>query len=127
MPSGQPPAAAAAAAVAPAPPTPWRSPLGCTPAGGGATAQAAAAAFHAWCDAEAVLWPKCAVAEVPGTGRGVVAVEEISPDEVVVEVTILKWKAEIRLEFKLKSRTEAVLHGGAHTGRRLPRLPHRPA
>ena len=61
----------------------WRSPIGCTHA---AVDGDTTPAFRAWCDKEAVLWPKCGIAELPATGRGVVALQDIAEGEVVVEV-----------------------------------------
>jgi hypothetical protein len=59
---------------------PLRSPLGCT------TAQPDPAAFQAWCQQHAVLWPKCVVGVSPLSGRAVLASADIASGEVVVEV-----------------------------------------
>jgi hypothetical protein len=76
-------AAAAAAAPAAAAAAAWRSPIGCTAR---ADADPAEAAFRSWCDAEKILWPKCAVGVSAATGRCVVATGDIKECEVVVEV-----------------------------------------
>ncbi|KAF8073173.1 SETD6 [Scenedesmus sp. PABB004] len=61
---------------------PQRSPLGCT----ASAPDKPAAPFVAWCAERRVLWPKCAVADLPATGRGVAATADIAAGEVVVEV-----------------------------------------
>lgn len=57
-----------------------RSPLGRTDSDVGV------AAFQTWCKSEHVLAPKCSIGHIEATGRGVIAEQDISSGEVVVEV-----------------------------------------
>lgn len=43
-------------------------------------------AFTTWLEQNGIWCPKCDIAVFPGTGRGVVAIDDIVKDEVVVEV-----------------------------------------
>lgn len=56
--------------------------LGSTPASDGAVTDA----FSAWLDQQSITRPKCKLAMLPHTGRGVVATSTIEAGEVVVEV-----------------------------------------
>lgn len=58
-----------------------RSPVGCTP-----NNTAPHDKFLSWCAKEHILFPTCAIRELPLTGRAVVASRDILMHEVVVEV-----------------------------------------